>query len=78
MSNPANNPKSDTAKSAALEIFGLGFHYGAKAALSHVGFDVLAGRFKGVLVRESLRFVHQRERFATARGMNARMGGSGS
>ena len=78
MSNPANNPKSDTAKSAALEIFGLGFHYGAKAALSHVGFDVVAGRFKGVLVRESLRFVHQHERFATARGMTARRGGSGS
>ncbi len=33
MSKPASNPKSDTAKSAALEVFGLGFHYGAKAAL---------------------------------------------
>lgn len=46
MSKPASNPKSDTAESAALEVFGLGFHYDAKAALSHVGFDVAAGRFK--------------------------------
>ena len=50
MSKPASNPKSDTAESAALEVFGLGFHYGAKAALSHVGFDVAAGRFKVLLV----------------------------
>ena len=46
MSKPASNPKSDTAESAALEVFGLGFHYDAKAALRHVGFDVAAGRFK--------------------------------
>ena len=50
MSKPASNPKSDTAESAALEVFGLGFHYDAKAALSHVGFDVAAGRFKVLLV----------------------------
>ena len=49
MSKPASNPKSDTAESAALEVFGLGFHYDAKAALSHVGFDVAAGRFKVLL-----------------------------
>ncbi len=46
MSKPASNPKSDTAESAALEVFGLGFHYDAKGALSHVGFDVAAGLFK--------------------------------
>jgi len=49
VSKPASNPKSDTAESAALEVFGLGFHYDAKAALSHVGFDVAAGRFKVLL-----------------------------
>ena len=49
MSKPASNPKSDTAESAALEVFGLGFHYDAKGALSHVGFDVAAGRFKVLL-----------------------------
>ena len=49
MSKPASNPKSDTAESAALKVFGLGFHYNAKAALSHVGFDVAAGRFKVLL-----------------------------
>ena len=49
MSKPASNPKSDTAESAALEVFGLGFHYDAKAALSHVGFDVAAGGFKVLL-----------------------------
>jgi ABC-2 type transport system ATP-binding protein len=49
VSKPLSNPKSDTAESAALEVFGLGFHYGAKAALSHVGFDVAAGRFKVLL-----------------------------
>ena len=43
VSKPASNPKSDTAESAALKGFGLGFHYGAKAALSHVGSDVAAG-----------------------------------
>ena len=46
MSKPLSNPKSDTAESAALEVFGLGFHYDSKAALSHVGFDDAAGRFK--------------------------------
>ena len=43
MSKPASNPKSYTAESAALEVFGPGFHYGAKAALSHVGSNVAAG-----------------------------------
>jgi ABC-type multidrug transport system ATPase subunit len=46
VSKPLSNPKSDTAESAALEVFGLGFHYDSKAALSHVGFDDAAGRFK--------------------------------
>lgn len=49
MNKPASKSKSDTAASAALEVTGLGFHYGAKAALSHVGFDVAAGRFKVLL-----------------------------
>ncbi len=38
-----------TGENAALEVAGLGFHYGAKAALSDVGFDVAAGRFKVLL-----------------------------
>lgn len=33
----------------ALEVSGLGFNYGAKAALAGVGFEVAAGRFKVLL-----------------------------
>ena len=42
-------PKSATAGTAALEVSGLSFNYGAKPALADVGFTVGGGRFKVLL-----------------------------
>ena len=49
MSQPKSRAATHTPESAALGVSGLGFSYGEKPALTDVGFDVGAGRFKVLL-----------------------------